>query len=274
MPELPEVETVARCLRPVLVGRTVVACRLRAPGLVRHPDPESFVAELPGHHFADVRRRGKYLILPDPSGRWLVVHLGMTGQLTPASPLDPEPDHLHLILDLDDGSQLRYRDPRRFGRLLLGTEAELLTSGTMPALGPEPIDPAFRAADLARRLHGRTAPIKALLLDQGIVAGVGNIYADDALFRARIRPTRPAGSLSIDAVRRLRRALNEVMQEAIESRGSTVRNYRDSLGREGEFQERLLVYGRAGEPCVRCSRPLSLTRIAGRSTVFCRYCQR
>lgn len=274
MPELPEVETVARCLRPVIVGRTVVTCRLRAPGLVRHPDPESFVAELPGHHVAEVRRRGKYLILPDPSGRWLVVHLGMTGQLTPASPLDPEPDHLHLILDLDDGSQLRYRDPRRFGRLLLGTEAELLTAGTLPALGPEPIDPGYRAADLARRLRGRTAPIKALLLDQGIVAGVGNIYADESLFRARIRPTRAAGSLRVDAVRRLRRALGEVIAEAIQSRGSTVRNYRDSLGREGEFQERLLVYGRAGEPCARCSRPLHLIRIAGRSTVFCRWCQR
>jgi formamidopyrimidine-DNA glycosylase len=274
VPELPEVETVARCLRPAIIGRTVTACRLRAPGLVRYPDPESFVAELPGHHFAGVGRRGKYLILPDPSGRWLVVHLGMTGQLSPASPLDPEPDHLHLILDLDDGGQLRYRDPRRFGRLLLGTEAELLTSGTMPALGPEPLDPTFRAADLARRLHGRTAPIKALLLDQGIVAGVGNIYADEALFRARVRPTRAAGSLSIDAVRRLRRAIGEIIAEAIERRGSTVRDYRDSLGREGQFQERLLVYGRAGEPCARCSRPLSLTRIAGRSTVFCRYCQR
>jgi formamidopyrimidine-DNA glycosylase len=163
---------------------------------------------------------------------------------------------------------------RRFGRLLFGTEEELLGRRQLPRLGPEPIDPAFSADDLYRRLKGRRAPLKALLLDQAVVAGVGNIYADESLYRARIRPDRPAGRISKQSARRLREALRDSLELAIGNRGSSVDDYRDGYGERGRQQEELLVYGRGGQPCPSCGRPLSSVRLAGRTTVFCRHCQR
>ncbi|HEY4027784.1 MAG TPA: bifunctional DNA-formamidopyrimidine glycosylase/DNA-(apurinic or apyrimidinic site) lyase [Candidatus Dormibacteraeota bacterium] len=277
MPELPEVETVAADLRPHLVGRTVIGCDIRFPTIVRHPEPERFAAELTGRRIEAVTRRGKYLLHqvdagPDPT--LLVVHLGMTGQWRCVVPETPEPDHLHAVMTLDDGRQLRYRDARRFGRLLLGAESELVAARKLPRLGPEPIDPAFTGADLYRRLHVRRAPLKTLLLDQMVVAGVGNIYADESCFRARVRPDRPAGSLSRRAVGRLHDALADLLREAIANRGSSVDSYRDAWGEMGGEQELLQVYGRGGEPCLRCGRPLAVIRLAGRTTVYCRRCQR
>jgi formamidopyrimidine-DNA glycosylase len=178
------------------------------------------------------------------------------------------------VFDLDDGKQLRYRDPRRFGRLLLGTESALRTARAMPSLGPEPIDPGFGADDLYQRFRNRKALLKAVLLDQSTIAGVGNIYADESLHLARLRPDRIAGSLSKKSVRRLHEALRVSLLLAIKNRGSSVDTYRDAWGEFGGQQERLQVYGRAGEPCFTCGRPLSLVRIAGRSSVFCRRCQR
>lgn len=277
MPELPEVETVANDLRPHLVGRTIVRCDLRRPDIVRHPDPARFTAILTGACIAAMTRRGKYILhhLGEGGGATLlVVHLGMTGQWRCVAGDTPEPDHLHAVLGLDDGRQLRYRDVRRFGRLLLGSEAELVASRKLPRLGPEPIDPGFTSDDLYRRLHVRRAPLKALLLDQMVLAGVGNIYADESCFRARVRPDRPANTLSRRSVARLHRSLAALLLEAIANRGSSVDDYRDAWGEMGSEQEQLLVYGRAGEPCVRCGRPLALVRLAGRSTVFCRRCQR
>lgn len=274
MPELPEVETVTADLRPHLVGRTIVGCDLRFPSIVRHPSPAAFVAAVTGRTIEAMSRRGKYILHHLDSGELLVVHLGMTGQWRYVAPEVPEPDHLHAVFTLDNGCQLRYRDVRRFGRLLLGSEAELVGDKKMPRLGPEPIDPSFSAMDLYRRLHVRRAPIKALLLDQMMVAGVGNIYADEACFRARVRPDRAANSLSRQAVKRLREALDDLLRRAILNRGSSVADYRDAWGEAGRQQEELLVYGRAGLPCVRCGRALALVRLAGRSTVFCRHCQR
>jgi formamidopyrimidine-DNA glycosylase len=277
LPELPEVETVAADLRPHLVGRTITACEVRFPTIVRHPEPERFAALLTGRRIEAVTRRGKYILhhLDGPGEpTLLVVHLGMTGQWRCVPPETPEPDHLHAVLTLDDGRQLRYRDARRFGRLLLGTESELVAARKLPRLGPEPLDPAFTGADLYRRLHVRRAPLKALLLDQMVVAGVGNIYADESCFRARVRPDRPASSLSRRAVGRLHDALAELLAEAIVNRGSSVDSYRDAWGEMGQEQELLQVYGRGGEPCVRCGRPLAVVRLAGRTTVFCRRCQR
>jgi formamidopyrimidine-DNA glycosylase len=274
LPELPEVETVAAGLRPALVGRTIRGCDVRFPGMVRHPTPEHFAARATGRRILAVDRRGKYILLRLDDAQVLVVHLGMTGQLRCVDPATPAPAHLHVVFALDDGCELRYRDPRRFGRLLLGTEEELLAERKLPHLGPEPLDDHFSAGDLYRRLRARTAPIKALLLDQRIVAGVGNIYADESCFRSRIRPDRPAGTLSRRSVGRLRDALHDVIGEAIANRGSTVIDYRDAWGEIGGHQDRLLVYGRGGEPCARCGRPLRLTRIGGRSTVYCGRCQR
>jgi formamidopyrimidine-DNA glycosylase len=274
LPELPEVETVTADLRPHLVGRTIAGCDLRFPAIVRHPSPPAFVSGVTGRRIEAMSRRGKYILHHVDSGELMVVHLGMTGQWRYVRPDAEEPPHLHAVFTLDDGFQVRYRDARRFGRLLLGTEEELVGDRKMPRLGPEPIDPDFTATDLYRRLHVRRAPLKALLLDQMVVAGVGNIYADEACFQARVRPDRPANTLSRQAVGRLREALDRSLRMAIANRGSSVADYRDAWGEAGRQQEELLVYGRGGRPCVRCGRPLSLVRLAGRSTVFCRHCQR
>ena len=247
---------------------------MRHPAVVRHPDVPLFAAGILGRRIEQVRRRGKYILCDLDDGELLVVHLGMTGQLRLVRPEVPLLSHTHVVFELDTRQQLSFRDIRRFGRLLLGTEEELVRARKLPRLGPEPIDPDFRARDLFRRLHGRRAPIKALLLDQAVVAGVGNIYADESLFKARVRPDRAAGTLSRPAVGRLHDALRESLLTAIANRGSSVDDYVDAWGEQGWQQEELLVYGRGGEPCVRCGRPLSLVRLAGRSTVFCRRCQR
>jgi formamidopyrimidine-DNA glycosylase len=274
VPELPEVETIVADLRPHLVGRTIVRCELRFPSIVRHPEPETFIDSITGLRIEAVGRRGKFILIALGAERLLVVHLGMSGQLRLVDAGAEIANHTHAILDLDDGRQLRYRDPRRFGRLLLGTENELLLSGTLPKLGPEPIDPTFDAEELFKRFRHRRAPLKAVLLDQATVAGVGNIYADESLHRARLRPDRAAGSLSRKSVRRLHESLRDSLEVAIRNRGSSVDTYRDAWGEVGNQQESLLVYGRAGEPCFTCGRPLAVVRLAGRTTVFCTRCQR
>jgi formamidopyrimidine-DNA glycosylase len=274
MPELPEVETIVADLRPHLAGRTILRCELIFPTIVRHPEPEVFIDSVAGMRIAGVRRRGKYILVDLENDLVLVVHLGMTGHLRLVDPVTPLQKHTHAIFTLDDGRQLRYRDPRRFGRLLLGTEASLLASKKMPRLGPEPIDPDFAPDELYRRLRNRRTSLKAVLLDQGAIAGVGNIYADESLHRARLRPDRLAGGLSRRSVQRLHESLRHSLQTAIANRGSSVDTYRDAWGEIGGQQEKLLVYGRAGEPCFTCGRPLTLIRLAGRSTVFCRRCQR
>jgi len=303
------VETIVADLRPHLVGRTFVRCELRFPGLVRHPEPEVFVDSIAGQRIEALGRRGKYILFglgnptrpvgpTSPRGGeelLLVIHLGMSGQLRIVEPAMEIANHTHVIFDLEGGptgagsagpvgsradappqtvgKQLRYRDVRRFGRLLLGTESELLESGTLPKLGPEPIEPGFDSAELYRRFRNRRGPLKAVLLDQSTVAGVGNIYADESLYRARLRPDRAARSLSRKSVDRLQEAMRESLLVAIKNRGSSVDTYRDAWGESGTQQEELLVYGRAGEPCFNCGRPLASVRIAGRTTVFCRRCQ-
>jgi len=274
LPELPEVETIAADLRPQLVGRTITRCELSFPTIVRHPEPEEFIDAVVDHRIESVGRRGKYILIGLGNSLLLVVHLGMTGQLRIVDEVTPLEKHTHAVFFLDDGRQLRYRDPRRFGRLLLGTEQALLSSKKMPRLGPEPIDPDFAADELYRRLRKRKTSLKALLLDQTAIAGVGNIYADESLHRARLRPDRVAGSLSKKSAQRLHESLRESLQTAIVNRGSSVDTYRDAWGEMGGQQEKLLVYGRAGEPCFTCGRPLAAIRIAGRTTVFCRRCQR
>jgi formamidopyrimidine-DNA glycosylase len=300
MPELPEVETIVADLRPHLAGRTIVSCDLLFPTIVRHPEPEVFIDSVAGMRITSVRRRGKYILIDLENDLLLVVHLGMTGQLRLVDADAPLEKHTHAIFTLDAGSlappalrppprtrsagtpklggearlHLRYRDPRRFGRLLLGTEESLLASKKLPRLGPEPIDPAFAAEELYRRLRKRRTALKAFLLNQEAIAGVGNIYADESLHRARLRPDRLAGSLSRKSALRLHESLRDSLLVAIANRGSSVDTYRDAWGDIGGQQEKLLVYGRAGEPCFTCGRPLALIRIAGRSTVFCRRCQR
>lgn len=272
MPELPEVETYVNDLRPLVAGREVVGVDLRFPAIVRYPEPEQFARDLPGHPILALERRGKYMLfrLEGSGGLVLVVHLGMTGRLSHSAPEAPLARHTHALLDLDNGTQLRYADVRRFGRLLLGREQDLVASKKLPRLGPEPLDPRFTAGDLRKRLQGRRAPLKVLLLDQAVIAGVGNIYADEACFRAGIRPDLPAGRLGPTRVARLLDALREVLLAGIRNRGSSVDDYVDLYGEKGRQQEELLVYGRGGQPCVKCGRPLAMLRLGGRATVFCR----
>ena len=285
MPELPEVETVVRDLRPQLSGRRVIEVRLTASPavlrrVVRYPRPHAFASRLEGRKLESVERRGKYIVMPldtkapERAQERLVVHLGMTGHLRMWEPEEPAPKHTHLRLLLDAGAELRYDDARQFGRLLLGTEAELILAGVFPRLGPEPLAEDFSAAEFESLIRRRRRPLKSALLDQSFLAGVGNIYADEACFRAGVRPQRMTSRLLVRERRALYESIRDVLVASIAARGSSVINYVDGFGQRGENQERLLVYGRAGEPCFRCETPLRAIRLAGRTTVYCPRCQR
>ena len=280
MPELPEVETIAQDLRPQLAGRRIESVQLtRDPAirkrLVRYPNATRFLRSLRGRTIRSVERRGKYLVMPlDKDGERLVVHLGMTGHLRVWEPEETPVKHTHLRALLDSGLELRYDDPRQFGRLLLGTQEELVAARAFPAkLGPEPIRGDLTEAEFDRIVKSRRRPIKSALLDQSFLAGVGNIYADEACFRAGIRPSRWTHRLTARERRALYSAIQEVLENSIAARGSSIINYVDAFGVRGGNQEKLLVYGRRGEPCVKCGTPLQGTRLAGRGTVYCRKCQ-
>jgi formamidopyrimidine-DNA glycosylase len=273
MPELPEVETIVRDLSPHLSGRVIAEVRHLNPAVLRHPSAEIFVSGITGQSASSIRRRGKFIQITLGSGEVLVVHLGMTGTLTmepSAANLRP---HTHLRLGLDSGNELRYRDPRRFGRVLLGELSALEALGVMPRLGAEPLSPGFADGTPDEVLRLAHRPVKAVLLDQSVIAGCGNIYADEACFLARVRPSRPAWTLTAAARRRLLQALPTVMAEAIRLRGTSFSDYRDGFGAKGQAFASLLVYGRSGQPCVRCGRTLRHATVAGRTTVFCVRCQ-
>ena len=273
MPELPEVETVRRQLEPVLVGRRFDRVEINDPRLVRPFEPVAVAAELEGERVAEVDRRGKYLIFRFESGRVLLVHLRMTGSFRHRRNGAGEDDpHRRAVVRLDDGSDVTYRDVRRFGTWLL-VEPDELDPYLADRLGEEPLLTGFTPARLARRLAGRRAPIKAALLDQRTLAGLGNIYVDEALWRARIHPKRPARDLDANDVRRLHGAIRRVLQTAIERRGSTLRDYSTPRGRRGSMQREFKVYGRADEPCDRCGTPIERTRAGGRGTWYCPHCQ-
>ncbi len=274
MPELPEVETVRRRLAPALEGRTFAHVEITDPRLTRPLEPIEVAAELQSERVALVDRRGKYLIVRFESGRALLVHLRMTGSFLVAPggtlPVDP---HRHAVVTLDDGSDVAYRDVRRFGTWLLLEPSEV-ESYIDERVGPEPLEPGYRAKHLAEALAGRRAPIKAAILDQRTVAGVGNIYADEALWRAQIHPLTPANELDEDEVKALHRGIRQALQAGVRRQGSTLRDYRLPDGGEGGAQHEFKVYGRGGEPCDRCGTPIDKIRVAGRGTWFCPNCQR
>jgi len=273
VPELPEVETVRRQLEPVLVGRRFERVEIDDPRLVRPFDRLAVAAELEGERVAKLDRRGKYLIFRFESGRVLLVHLRMTGSFRHRRNGVGEDDpHRRAVVRLDDGSDVAYRDVRRFGTWLL-VEPEELEPYLAERLGEEPLLAGFTPARLARRLAGRRAPIKAALLDQRTLAGLGNIYVDEALWRARIHPKRPAGDLDSNDVRRLHGAIRRVLEAAIERRGSTLRDYSTPRGRRGSMQREFKVYGRTDKPCDRCGTPIEKTRAGGRGTWHCPTCQ-
>jgi formamidopyrimidine-DNA glycosylase len=273
MPELPEVETVRAGLAPVLEGRRFEHVEITDGRLTRPLDPHEVAAELTGERVDALDRRGKYLIVRFESGRSLLVHLRMTGSLRHAAAGTlPDDPYRRAVVRLDDGSDVAYRDVRRFGTWLL-LEPGALEPYLAQRLGVEPLERPFTPRTLAARLAGRRAPLKAVLLDQRTVAGMGNIYADEALWRARLHPLRPAGSLDDDESRRLTRSVKEALRAGIRRRGATLRDYSRPDGARGRMQLEFKVYGREGEPCERCGLPIAKTRVAGRGTWFCPTCQ-
>lgn len=267
MPELPEVETVVRTLRPRLLGRIVRSVHVHRPDILC-PDGCNLESELAGRKVIAIDRRGKRIIFTLDNHNRFYIHLGMTGQLTvvPALPAaQPAPPHTHLEIRFE-GDLLRFRDPRRFGGVWWLGQAD-----ADAGMGPEPL--TLRPAQLARQLAGTTRAIKAALLDQTLIAGLGNIYIDEALFTAGIHPLRPANRLKVEQVHRLNRAIKATLRRAIRHRGSTLRDYMDADGDAGGFQKLHRVYDRGGQPCRECKTPIKRIVVGGRSTHFCPRCQ-
>lgn len=273
MPELPEVETVRRAIAPVLEGARLVHAEIFDARLVRPFDPAIVATTLVGERVAEVGRRGKYLIVRFESGRSLLIHLRMTGSLRHArrGALANDP-HTRAVLRLDNKSDVAYRDVRRFGTWELFEPGDLAPY-LAARLGPEPLG-SLSAARLGTRLAGRRAPLKSALLDQRTIAGLGNIYVDEALWLSRLHPLRPAGSLDDAELARLHRAIRSVLRKGLERQGSTLRDYALPDGAYGSMQDEFRAYGREDEPCQRCSTALHRIVVGGRTTTFCPRCQR
>ena len=295
MPELPEVETVARDLQRWVAGAAITGATVTWDRTIRHPQPaDRFAAEITGARIRRVTRRAKTVLLHLEDGRVMTVALRMTGALIVAPPGTPPDPYARVVFPLADGRELRYRDVRKFGRIGLwpggglrsvgagrGPRSRKVAEGTgryrigevFSGHGPEPLSGGFTARRLEERLRRRSARLKTLLLDQSFIAGVGNIYADEALWRARLHPLRAADTLTPVEVRRLHRAVRQVLREGIANRGASFSDYVDARGEEGGNAERLAVYRRTGEPCYRCGRRIERIVVGQRSTHFCPRCQ-
>jgi len=277
VPELPEVESLRQMLAHSAVGRTFRHATVKEARLRRSVSAE-LASVITGRTIERIGRRAKYLLIEVAGDQIMLVHLGMSGSLThrghgfDAGPFDPRHDHIEFALD--DGSVLVYNDPRRFGLIKIVKRAELNNIAELKYLGPEPLGVEFSGGYLWKATRGRTAAIKNLLMDQRIVAGIGNIYASEILFRARVRPSRRGGRVTRDEVGRIVAATQEVLRAAIGSRGTTFRSYRDSRGQPGRFAQLLAVYDREGKPCLKCSTPIRAVVLGQRSTFYCPRCQK
>jgi formamidopyrimidine-DNA glycosylase len=270
LPELPEIETIVRGLRRGIVGKRIARAEIRLKKMAQAAPHVSFERAVAGERVAGIGRRGKYAVIELGSGRSLVTSLRMTGRLVVSSGTYREERGTHVVLWFTDGTRLNFADIRTFGRMRL-VEAHQAWDRD---LGIEPLSSGFTPEAFIGMLSGRRTPIKALLLDQRRIAGIGNIYACEALWEARIRPSRPAGALTKPATRRLHDAVVGVLNRAISLRGSSVDDYVDADGLRGDYQSVLSVYGRNGRPCKRCGRPIVRTVLAQRGTWWCRSCQR
>jgi len=271
VPELPEVETIRRGIEPHVVGRTIERVVVRDRRL-RWPIARNFERQLTGRRIGSVGRRGKYLLLDVGAGR-VILHMGMTGRLSVLEPAQPVKKHDHLDLELSGGVVLRFNDSRRFGAALwwpASRPSHVLLRG----MGPEPFAEDFSADYLFERSRGRSAPVKSFLMDSRVVVGVGNIYAVEALFRARIRPMRPAGRVTREEYGKLVKATRAVLNDAITAGGTTFRDFRGSGGEPGYFVTKLFVYDRSGKPCRRCRTPIKRVVIGQRSSYYCPRCQK
>jgi formamidopyrimidine-DNA glycosylase len=274
MPELPEVETMVRDLAPRVTGRRIVAIDAPFAGSVIYPSFEEFEHRVRAQEITGVTRRGKYAIFPLASGDLLIIHRGMTGSLLLRS-TDSEMDlYVRLIFRLDGGDELRFRDARKFGKVFVMDASGEERALPWAAMGPEPLNGGFTVEGFTQALHGRTGPIKPLLLNQRIVAGLGNIYVDEALFLAGIHPQRIAGTLQFEEIERLHCAIRRVLSEAIARRGTTFSNYTDIEGRAGGYQDQLRVFQRTESTCQTCGTPIARIVLQGRGTHFCPTCQR
>jgi len=270
MPELPEVETIKNELLPCIVRHYVTDVTLFWNGIIRQPSVEEFRSHLIGQEIAGVARRGKYLIISLTSDEELIIHLKMTGSLLVGQSSSEPPKYTRAIICLDNGINIFFRDPRKFGAMwLVNNKTEIIGK-----LGPEPLEVSFTSQLLAQLLNNRTAPIKALLCDQTFIAGIGNMYADEALFAARIHPLRPAGSLSPDKVRRLYNAIRQILWSAIGNKGASIANYYRPGGELGTAHFQFQVAHRGGKTCYTCGTPIQRVPIRNRGSYFCPHCQR
>ena len=272
MPELPEVETVRRGLECLVVGKTIGQVRVRYAKMIG-TGVDSFVHDLPGQTIEKIGRRGKYLLFY-LTGGVLISHLRMEGKYLFYADAVPERKHAHVFFQMTDGGTLVYEDVRKFGTMELLKKDQLEAYFASRKLGPEPTEANFLLSPFAAALSRSKKPIKPYLLEQTLVVGLGNIYVDEALWRARIHPVRPAASLKPAEVKRLREQIIEVLQLGIEKRGSTIRTYRNALGEDGTMQDFLQVYGKTGQPCARCGSPIEKIKLGGRGTHLCPHCQK
>jgi formamidopyrimidine-DNA glycosylase len=276
MPELPEVETVRRGLAPAMEGRKLVRVQMHRPNL-RFPFPDDLGQRLIGKKVKNLGRRAKFLLITLVDGTILITHLGMSGSFrifkTNPPPLDK---HDHVVFNISNGFEIRYNDPRRFGFMGLTTEAEIAGHPMLSKIGPEPVYPGVSGSELAARLEGKSAPIKTALLDQSVIAGIGNIYASEALFMAGISPKRKASNVQGKRAENLAEAIKEVLLKAIAAGGSSLKNHHQTSGELGYFQHSFRVYGRAGKLCTICGSGVVVNQIiqSGRSTFFCSRCQK
>jgi formamidopyrimidine-DNA glycosylase len=269
VPELPEVETVANDLRPKILGATIVDATTLWARTLRGISPEAFAEGVAGRRIEGVSRRGKQVVVTLDGGAFLTIHLKMTGQIFVVREGRREDPYVRLVLELEDGREIRFRDIRKFGKIGLYGGADDPFAKT----GPEPLSESFTVAAFRRRIRGRKGRLKPLLLDQAFIAGVGNIYADEALWAARLHPLRTARTLRPADERRLWIEIRRILAEAVIRRGSSIDDYTAPDG-DGEMQDHLQVYQRAGEPCRRCGRPIRRIVVGGRATHFCSWCQR
>ncbi|WAH37951.1 bifunctional DNA-formamidopyrimidine glycosylase/DNA-(apurinic or apyrimidinic site) lyase [Alicyclobacillus dauci] len=271
MPELPEVETIRRGLTSLVVGKTVTYVTVRLPRIIRFPSVPEFEERLVGRTIHAIHRRGKYLVF-DMEPFTMISHLRMEGQYRVADRDEPLASHTHVIFGMSDGTELRYRDVRQFGTMDALADDEERPSGLVN-LGPEPFDPVLTPNVFYTRLHSRSAPIKSVLLDQVCIAGLGNIYVDEALFLSGIHPLTKASRIGQGRCELLLGAIRNVLSRAIEAGGSSVRTYVNGYGRHGGFQMQLNVYARQGQPCFVCGQAIEKIKLGGRGTHFCPHCQ-
>lgn len=268
MPELPEVETIIRGLQQQLVGLKIVRIRVNLPKVIRRGD----ISLLKGAAIQGISRRGKIILITLSNKITILVHLKMSGQIIYTSSEKPATKHTHLIFELSDGNQLRYIDPRQFGYFLLIKNSELSQIRPLTTLGPDPLK--ISLDDFKERISKRKGRIKSLLLNQSFLAGIGNIYADEILHQAQIHPLKPAQNISVPQIERLYQASKEILTEAIERKGSSIRDYLDSSGQEGNYQKLHQAYQREGKPCLTCQTKIARLKIGGRSSYFCPNCQK